>query len=131
MEQSEFLVMYNMGNGEIYETHRANDLKEIETIITSIERYPYDVPFSLDYVEVYEIKRRLDTKELIRNNNSLNWHAEGDRSNSTITIFKNNVPVACILSEQVIHGLDYISGAELKSELRLSYLDILQSLGLA
>jgi len=61
---------------------------------------------------------------------SINWEAKGDIKNSSVIIIKSGIPIASIMQEQVIHGLEYCSGSRLKEELRLSYSDILNDLGI-
>lgn len=59
-----------------------------------------------------------------------NWYAKGDIVNDTIVIYKDDVARVCILQEQVIHGLPYSEGINLKVELMESYQDILEQLGI-
>jgi hypothetical protein len=58
------------------------------------------------------------------------WNARGDFKNHTIVIIKEGIEVACIMEEQVIHGLEVCQGEELIKELVLAYQDILEDLGL-
>jgi hypothetical protein len=127
VEQQNYLVMYNEHGGEMHEVHSANSTEEVKCIIESFDR---GSSISLSDFKVVEITREIDVKKLMRNNPALNWYARGDVRNDSIIIYVNDVSVLCILSEQVIHGLTRCDSNEIKHELRLSYSDILEELGL-
>jgi hypothetical protein len=128
VEQSKFLVTYNEN-----EFHEADTLDEVKTVIESLDKYPNcdnGESFDIKSVKAYEIKREVDIADVVKDSKTVNWYAEGDKQHSSIVIHKNGTPVVCILPEQVIHGLEYSRGSDLKCELRLGYMDILEELGL-
>ena len=58
------------------------------------------------------------------------WEAQGAPKDSTVVISADGVELACIMQEQVIHGLEHCKGDELKEELILTYSDILEDLNI-
>jgi hypothetical protein len=127
LEQVEYLVMYNEHSSEMYEVYSSNSIDEVKKVIESFDR---GSSVNLNDFKVVKVVNEIDVRELMRNNPALNWYAKGDVKNDSIIIYVNDVPITCILSEQVIHGLAHCDSNEIKYELRLTYSDILEDLGL-
>jgi hypothetical protein len=119
--------MYNEHDSEMQEVYSATSIEEVKNII---ESFDIGSSVSLNDFKVVKITEKINVKELMRNNPAMNWYARGDVRNDSVTIYVNDKPVLCILSEQIIHGLPHCNGNDIKYELRISYSDILEELGL-